>query len=202
VGAGTGIYKEYFSHCVYKAHDFAQEPSTIGKYVHLDYISDILQIPAPDRSFDAIVCTEVLEHIPEPIQAVREFARLLRPGGTLLLSAPLGSRLHQEPFHYYGGYTPHWYHHFLPQNGFQITSVQRNHGSFSLLAQETAYHRVLLSTRPASGITFLPRAVAYLVLLPYSVLLLLLGRYLDGFGLDQTTTVGYHVVARRISREG
>lgn len=95
VGAGSGPYRHLFDHCAYRAHDFGQESST--EYTDLDFVSDILSIPAPDGAFDALLCTEVLEHVPQPIAALGEMHRLLRPGGTLLLTAPLGSVLHQEP---------------------------------------------------------------------------------------------------------
>src|SRR5674476_1266665 len=54
----------------------------------IDLVSDITAIPAPDASFDAILCSEVLEHVPEPTHALDEFTRLLKPGGVLILTAP------------------------------------------------------------------------------------------------------------------
>lgn len=43
--------------------------------------------------------------VPYPVAAIQEMARILKPGGRLLVTAPLASYLHQEPFHYYDGYT-------------------------------------------------------------------------------------------------
>jgi ubiquinone/menaquinone biosynthesis C-methylase UbiE len=80
VGAGIGRYRHHFDHCEYRTHDFEEEPSTKGKYTKLDYRSDITEIPVPDGSFDVILCTEVLEHVPEPIRAIKEFSRILRGG--------------------------------------------------------------------------------------------------------------------------
>jgi len=42
-------------------------------------------LPAPDGASDAVVCTQVLEYVPDVAGALREFARVLRPGGRLLL---------------------------------------------------------------------------------------------------------------------
>lgn len=42
-------------------------------------------LPAPEGAFDAVVCTQVLEYVPDAAGALREFARVLRPGGRLLL---------------------------------------------------------------------------------------------------------------------
>ena len=79
------------------------------KHGKIDLASDITAIPAPDATIDVVMCTGVLEHVPDPVAVLRETVRLLRPGGRLLLIATLGSGLHQEPFHYYGGFTRHFY---------------------------------------------------------------------------------------------
>jgi len=101
-------------------------------------VSDITAIPVPDGTFDVVLCTEVLEHVPEPIEALREFSRILKPGGRLLLTAPLGSGLHQLPYHYYGGYTPEWYKYVAQKFGLNIVELVPNGGFFKLLAQESA----------------------------------------------------------------
>ncbi len=90
----------------------------------MDYVSDITDIPVHDESFDVIICTEVLEHVPEPIKTVQEFSRIIRPGGQLFITAPLGCGLHQVPYIFYGGYTPYWYEKFLPEYGFENWTCQ------------------------------------------------------------------------------
>jgi hypothetical protein len=65
-------------------------------------------------------------------------ARLVKPGGRLFLTAPLGSGLHQLPFHFYGGYTPEWYRHFAANFALQVVEITPNGGYFKLLAQECA----------------------------------------------------------------
>jgi SAM-dependent methyltransferase len=200
-GAGVGRYRHLFRHCEYRTHDFGQEPGTIGHYTTLDYMSDITAIPVPDQSFDVILCTEVLEHVPEPIKALREFARILRPRGYLLLTAPLGSRLHQEPYHFYGGYTPHWYRKFLSEAGFAIESIESNQGFFSHFGQEAVHYSTLIDPRRTLNLGW-PRwalvTLLWLVTLPLlRVLFSLVGGLLDRLGLEYGDTVGYHVVALR-----
>jgi predicted SAM-dependent methyltransferase len=142
VGAGTCLYRQNFVHCDYRAHDFKQYEGYIsdseGLYGTIDYVSDINSIPVADSSFDVILCTEVLEHVPEPIAALSEMARILKPGGRLLLTAPAMSGLHQLPYHFYSGYTPFWYRHFCEKFGLKVTEISPNGGFFKLLAQECA----------------------------------------------------------------
>jgi SAM-dependent methyltransferase len=49
---------------------------------------DALHLPFPDGAFDRVICSEVLEHIPDDIGAMRELARVLRPGGTMAITVP------------------------------------------------------------------------------------------------------------------
>jgi SAM-dependent methyltransferase len=49
---------------------------------------DATRLPFPDGSFDRIIAAEVLEHIPDDEAAVRELARVLRPGGTMAVTVP------------------------------------------------------------------------------------------------------------------
>lgn len=142
-GAGQAPYRGLFNHCAYKTQDFARyEGAASGPqmqswtYSSLDYVSDICEIPVPDNSFDAVLCTEVLEHVPRPIQALHEFSRILAPRGRLFLSAPLGCGLHQRPYHYYGGFTPHFYEKFLGEAGFEIIELRPACGLMKHAGQE------------------------------------------------------------------
>lgn len=200
VGAGIGQYRDLFAHCEYQAHDFGQEPATEGKYTRLDYQSDITAIPVPNEAFDVVLCTEVLEHVPEPIVALKELSRIVRPGGHLLISAPLGSHLHQEPYHFYGGYTPHWYRRFLPAAGCEIESIERNRGFFSFFGQEALRFSDYIRPRHTRALGFgraIPLTALWIVTLPACQVLPLVGASLDDLPLEQSATIGYHVVARK-----
>jgi SAM-dependent methyltransferase len=197
VGAGPGQYRELFAHCEYRTQDFGQEPGTIGRYTQLDYESDITAIPVDSASFDAIVCTEVIEHVPDPVAAIREMSRILKPGGRVFLTAPLASFLHQEPYHFYGGYTPYWYRRFLPEVGIDVEEIESNQGFFSLYGQETLRYVELLGDPAVKRLGIGKRivlAMMRLAMLPLSRMLPLAGYWLDGMKLETMATIGYHVI--------
>jgi len=102
----------------------------------IDLVSDIADIPAPDASFDAILCSEVLEHVPEPTHALDEFSRLLKPGGALILTAPFSSNVHMAPYHFCTGFSKYWYEHHLPLRGFTIQTIIPHGDWYALLRQE------------------------------------------------------------------
>lgn len=146
-GAGECQYKPLFAHANYKAQDFAAyEGSREGlqqedwSYGELDYICDIKNIPVGSESFDVVLCTEVLEHLPDPINAIKELSRVLKSGGMIILSAPLGCGLHQQPHHYYGGFTPWFYKYCFEEFGIETIEITPLGGLLQHVSQEC--HRV------------------------------------------------------------
>lgn len=59
----------------------------------VDLHLDITELELPDASFDAVVCSHVLEHIPDDAAAMRELRRITAPGGWCLVMTPLAPYL-------------------------------------------------------------------------------------------------------------
>ncbi len=201
VGAGSAPYRGFFSHTQYKTHDFCQlrPEQLLGArgYAPIDFVSEINSIPVPDSSFDCILCTEVLEHVPEPIRAIKEMLRICKPGGLILLSAPLGSGLHQTPFHFYGGYTPFFYKFALENNGATITSISPNGKFFRLYGQESL--RFFMRSSPWKlNIFFLFKLVwtpFWILSFFGAVIASVFGFLMDKYDTNSDFTIGYHVIA-------
>jgi SAM-dependent methyltransferase len=144
-GAGTQRYRKFCSHLNYVSQDFGQydgQGDSAGlqtgafDYGKLDIVSDIASIPEPNASFDAVMCIEVLEHLPDPIAAIKEFSRLIKPNGHLVLTAPFCSLTHFSPYHFSTGLNRYWYQRHLAATGFTIRDIVPNGNFFEFVAQE------------------------------------------------------------------
>jgi len=179
-GAGELRFKPDCGHLEYVAQDFGQyhgkgdEGLQTGNWDNdrLDIVSDITAIPVPDASFDAILCTEVLEHVPDAVAALSEFTRILRPGGFLLVTAPFASLTHFAPYHFCG-YNKYWYQHHLPRLGFQIEELEHNGSWFHFIAQELRRSRFIGRMYSNKILALLTR----LAVIPIIALLTILSRF-------------------------
>lgn len=155
-GAGELQWKPYCSHLEYVSQDLAQyDGNGDGKGLQcknwngmkVDIVSDIIDIPEPSESFDAILCSEVLDHVPSPSIAVCELKRLLKRGGVMLLTESFCGLTNQSPFFYYTGLSENFYRYWL--SGFNVT-IQYNGNYFEWIAQEIFR---LLSWKKISPVT-------------------------------------------------
>jgi len=196
-GAGPCRYKPFFAHCNYSSQDFAKYTGEGHSYGEIDYVSDITSIPAEDASFDFILCTEVFEHIPRPEQALKEFSRLLKPGGKVLVTAPFAAGIHMAPYHYCGGFSPYWYKYFMPLCGLEIESIKNNGGFFKLYGQESRRFLALLTPQhPVKKALFLPLKI--ILAIWFRLLMPLVCYYLDPLDKSDSFTAGYFVMAHKI----
>lgn len=142
VSAGNRPYKDLFSHCHYFSHEFDGNENILDSFrgedensniVH-DFYGDILNLPIEDESFDYVLCTEVLEHVFNPIEAIKELRRICKTGGKIIITTPFTSGLHQEPYHYYSGFSPHFYKKIGEKYCLSIEDFQSQGDFFKLMS--------------------------------------------------------------------
>lgn len=136
VGAGDMPYRELFADFEYLSHDWEGTLHTPNR--DYDVVSPADQLPLGDASIDVVVCTQVLEHLPEPWLAVEEFHRILVPGGRLILTAPLVWPLHELPYDYYR-FTSYGLGHLIDRAGFasrEISAMNDAPGTVAALLRE------------------------------------------------------------------
>ncbi len=199
-GAGELDKKKYCSHLTYVSQDFGQYSGAgDGKGLQtgqwdqsrLDIICDISDIPEPDASFDAVLCVEVFEHLPNPFLALQEFCRLCKPGGQLILTAPFCAFTHFAPYFYHTGFSPYWYQTHLPAFGFNIEEVTPNGNFPAYLLQEVTRIPNMAGRYANIRPTICERVGLHLVKS------LLSRMHVADTSSQEFTCFGYHIVARK-----
>jgi len=100
----------------------------------VDVVGRAEKIPLHDGEFDSIVCTQVLEHLNLPFDAVKEFYRVLKTGGHVLLTAPQMNELHEEPNDFFR-YTKFGLIDMFENVGFKTVAYEQRGGFFTTRGQ-------------------------------------------------------------------
>lgn len=98
-----------------------------------DIRADAVSIPAPNDSYDIAIMGELLEHVPDPLIVLKEAHRLIKPGGTLLATAPFLYPIHADPYDF-GRYTESFWQNAGAKIGFKNVKVERQGAYFAVLA--------------------------------------------------------------------
>ncbi len=200
-GAGELANKKYCRHLEYISQDFCQYEGLgdnkglqtgAWETYQIDLVSDITDIPEVDESFDVILCSEVLEHLPNPVLALNEFQRLLKKGGSIIITAPFCSLTHFSPHHYSTGFNRYFYECHFNKLGFEIVEISKNGNFFEYLGQEIRRIPSIANKHTASKVARLEKVAIKMVL-----------KMLDRFskqdeGSDELLCFGYHVLAKKI----
>jgi SAM-dependent methyltransferase len=91
-----GNYQYFGKGNVYETLDYLER-------LHPTYIQDIQETILSSEFFDLIICSQTLEHVYEPIKAIKEIFRILKKGGYAILDAPF-----TYPYHPASGYDDYW----------------------------------------------------------------------------------------------
>jgi SAM-dependent methyltransferase len=134
LGAGSMPYRQFIEARVTRydslEHTASETPATF-----IGDVQDMQMIPS--QSYDTALCLEVLEHVPNPLLAVREVFRVLRESGLFIVSVPHLSRLHMEPQDYYR-FTRYGIKYMLEAVGFQVVRLEKRGGLFSFVGNQVA----------------------------------------------------------------
>jgi SAM-dependent methyltransferase len=186
-GAGEGQYARLFHKQHYSGVDLAVGDAQ-WDYSRLDAVADLTALPFRAGEFDAVIHIVTLEHVREPGRVLAEIARVLAPGGRLLVVAPHEWEVHQAPHDYYR-YTRHGLAYLLEKAGVAPLAIRPVGGYFRLL-----------SRRLMNGLQFFTGGRRWFWFLPAALLLVppaLVLPYLDFLDRDRNFTLGYICTARK-----
>jgi SAM-dependent methyltransferase len=131
IGCGNKPYEPMFEGKIteYIGCDIVQSSDS-----KVDVVSEATKIPLPDATFDTVFSTQTLEHVAEHQLMLNEAFRLLKPGGHLILSAPMYWHLHEEPYDFFR-FTRYGFEHIFQKAGFKVEEMISNGGSWSVMGQ-------------------------------------------------------------------
>ncbi len=132
VGAGEAPHASLFAHTRYHTLDLGVGDVS-WDYSRIGVVGDAHQLPFRDAAFDAVANIQVLEHLKDPGGAIREFARVLKPGGKLFLSTVMCWEIHQHPNDFFR-FTRYGLAYLYAQAELNVVSVEALGGYFWLLA--------------------------------------------------------------------
>jgi len=198
-GAGESVYKKLFSHCDYKAIDLA-----VGEggwnYANLDYVGSLHEMPIGDEVFDAVLCTQVLEHLEFPRESVKEMHRVLKSGGKLYMTVPMAQNEHQAPYDFFR-YTSYGIESICKRAGFHDIKITPFGGLWVRWAYELPRG---LSIFPSAGLRSKRPNALGMLLLPCKIVALWLVRLLqviflrlDRFDNKKTDPFGWACEAKK-----
>ena len=133
VGCGSKPYESLFEFGDYIGIDVE-----ISGHDHSNSIIDVFydgkNIPFEDDSFSHIFCSEVLEHVEDPLSLIKEMHRVLAPGGKMLVTVPFIWPVHEAPYDFYR-YTKWGIESVLRRGGFGVNQVDISGGTLTVLLQ-------------------------------------------------------------------
>ncbi|MFA5993856.1 MAG: methyltransferase domain-containing protein [Parcubacteria group bacterium] len=193
IGAGELRYKRYFDHCEYTSQDLCVGDGE-WYFDDIDIKSSVYDIPVENNYFDYILCTQVLEHLEFPEKAFEEFSRILKRGGKMFLTVPLGQGEHQSPHDFYR-YTKYALKSLGNRHGLELKVVMPQGGIFINL--EYILWQSKNSILPFNN--FAPVRYAYfLIAIPFKILSGIIFVTLDLFDREKVYTLNYNCIYEKM----
>lgn len=174
VGCGSKPYREFIRAEKYVGMEM-DTPRTRASFA-ADVYYDGRHFPFPDASFDAVLCSQVFEHVFTPEEFLGEINRVLRPGGRLLLTVPFVWDEHEQP-HDFARYSSFGLKASLERAGLAVEAHRRSLADARVLFQLlNAYlYKITLTPYPRLNLVF-----ALALMAPVNLAGVTVGRLLPG----------------------
>lgn len=188
VGCGIKPYQSLFNAASYIGIDIEG-----GGHKDRDKLPDKFfdgtTIPYPDNSFDAVICTEVLEHTPDPEKLLSEIKRVLKTGGDFYMTMPFVWYEHEIPFDF-NRFTRYKIKSIFEKTGLNIIKLEENPGVFRVCGQLISaftFERLFVKNKP------LKMLVAIVLCFPIQLIFICL----DSIFRNHWLSLNYIVTAKK-----
>jgi SAM-dependent methyltransferase len=196
VGCGGQPYRSLFSRAVtYTGIDTVDAAANFGYQTPDTLYFSGNTWPVEDASVDFVLCTETLEHVPDPTVLIAEAFRCLVPGGTFLLTVPFAARWHFTP-HDYWRYTPSGMDRLLSLGGFVNCQVHARGNAGTVACYKVM--ALLLRMGMPQNRSLLVRMSLRFLFLPFAPLMLALV-VVANISMSGHDCLGYTVLAEKRS---
>lgn len=132
VGCGSKPYEAYCSVNTYVGLEIDTPENRKNKKA--DYYYDGKTFPFKNTSFDSLMCNQVFEHIFNPSEFLMEINRVLKSGGTILMTVPFIWDEHEQPYDF-ARYSSFGIMSLLERNGFQIIRSKKSMNDIRVIFQ-------------------------------------------------------------------
>ena len=138
IGCGEKPYSDLLAPYI-SEHIGVDHIETLHNKREIDLWGTAYEIPADNDTFDCALCTAVLEHLEEPLQALTECRRVLKPGGFAIYSVPFIWHLHEEPRDFFR-YSKYGLEYLFKKADFEIIEINALSGFWVTFGQLTVYN--------------------------------------------------------------
>ncbi|ASZ12551.1 class I SAM-dependent methyltransferase [Chitinophaga pendula] len=193
IGCGNKPYAPLFTHC--SKYDGCDIIQSSGHQV--DILCPCTDIPLADNSYDTIFTTQVMEHVAEHQKMLSEAYRIVRPGGYIILTAPMYWHHHEEPYDFFR-FTRYGMEHLFTKAGFTELQIIPNGGKWALTGQallnsirSSLYGSKKSLTRKILKAGFILFRIKWLINIFYGML--------EKYDTDHSSTLNFLVVGKKPS---
>lgn len=135
VGCGNQPYRPYLPEVTrYVGLDYPVTQALQDFQARPEVYGDARRLPFADHSFDAVLCSQVLEHVNQPGTVLKEISRVLKPGGTGILSVPFIYNVHVGPYDFFR-FSPFGLRELLAQADLEVETLRYQGGVGTAVVQ-------------------------------------------------------------------
>lgn len=139
IGCGNKPYESLFTNITkYEGCDIVQSSDK-----KVDIVCPATEIAAENEQYETVFSSQVLEHVQDHLKMLQEANRVLKKGGTIILSAPMCWEHHEVPYDYFR-FTKYGMQYIFEKAGFSVIEIKSNGGKWAFLGQMT--QNIILSS--------------------------------------------------------